>query len=124
MYIESLRPAIEHIPEWTLVLAPAIAWFIKASCKQDVTDDRKKWKDLEIHHVNPRYKGGKDSIENCKAVSRVQHAQEHYLMARNAETSEDRAANDWAVRAIVRRMKRDELALFNEWIKMRGGMSN
>jgi hypothetical protein len=74
---------------------------------------------LEIHHIEPHYRGGNGEITNMYPLTRPEHALAHYLEAKLADNREDRNANNWAVRKIVKRMEKEELKEFNHMLERR-----
>lgn len=59
---------------------------------------------LECHHLKPIYAGGKDKESNGVAVHLPIHAILHRGLKLTATRERDKRANDWAEKAIVKRM--------------------
>ena len=72
---------------------------------------------LEVHHVTPRHEGGTNSEKNAIAVSKTEHAFLHRRMAREGRKPK---ANEWAEKAIVRRMTKEERKEYEMIVKIRG----
>lgn len=110
------------VPLATLgLLAVALCGFSKDQrnqLKNQRTDINDKSK-LEIHHINPVYRGGESTLDNGEAVTRPEHAYEHWKEAMNSCNREDRDANYWAVKKIIQRMTPEELKEFNKMISRR-----
>ncbi|MBU1117546.1 HNH endonuclease [Patescibacteria group bacterium] len=68
---------------------------------------------LEVHHKNPYYQSRDDSDNNAVAVTRPEHAIEHFRLATNSTEWSDAKINYWAVNQIVKRMTPSELNEFN-----------
>jgi len=92
----------------------------KEELKKQRTDVPDKSK-LEAHHITPQYQGGEDTLDNGEALTRPEHALEHFQYAQEANNRGDRNANYWAVNKIVSRMTPEELAEFNKMIRRSGG---
>lgn len=72
---------------------------------------------LEAHHyITQNHEGGRSDLTNLFAVSVVEHAACHYLLARKSRNKEESRANFWAVSKIVQRMSPEELKEFNKRI--------
>ena len=63
---------------------------------------------LEIDHVVPRYKGGKDTEANLQALTRPEHAVKHQRAAETAKEKRERHFESRAAGMIVSRMTKEE----------------
>ena len=100
---------------WPIGIA-YIGWLWKALKLERNRRDGIPVQNLEIDHVVPRYKGGKDTKSNLSVVTRPEHAKKHYDAAMVAKKG-DRGKEWGAVKLIVGRMSKAELKQFNESIK-------
>lgn len=111
-------PSIELLPI-VRELAPlglfsiAVAFHLKRRVKAQRPEVPPE--ELEIHHVRPRYKGGKDYEENLVALRRPEHALEHYKEMVKSK-GRDRHANFWAVEQIKKRMSEEEVQEFRQLV--------
>jgi hypothetical protein len=112
-----------------LEAAVAIGGLLALSTLGISVDVRRKVKDkrvdvldksqLEIHHIHEIWQGGNGDEENLVAVRKPEHALLHYKEARKARDKDTMSAEYWAVRAIVRRMKPEEIGEFNAMVNGR-----
>lgn len=107
-----LLPIVREVAPLGLV-SIAIAFHLKQRLKSQRPDVPPE--ELEIHHVHPRYKGGRDEEENLVALRRPEHALEHYKEMVKSK-GRDRSANFWAVEQIKRRMTEEELQEFRQLV--------
>jgi hypothetical protein len=69
------------------------------------------------HAIIPKYRHGRLEGENRADLTLDLHAFHHLLTAESC-TGNDKEANSWAVRAIVRRMEPQTLERFNKLVDL------
>lgn len=110
--------ALPNIP-WPELTLVAIA--ISFTLRQKIKHEQRPYVDpnlLEIHHRKPYFMGGNGEEDNLMAVTKVEHALEHYDDAMNT-TGDQSRGHWWSVQKIVGRMDEQEVDLFNQAIKGR-----
>lgn len=67
---------------------------------------------LEVHHVQQLHLGGPTTFSNLIPLTLDEHCLVHKLEGELSSDPKEKAANFWAVNAILRRMTKDEFLEF------------
>lgn len=114
--IEFYRPFLEPEALQAIgVISVAIAFQLRQRLKAQRPD--KNPEELEIHHIQPRYKKGGDNEENLLPLTTAEHAWSHFVLAQSAKNGRDKRANEWAVEAIKSRMTPEEAQRFYDMVE-------
>ena len=63
---------------------------------------------IEVHHIQPKFRGGSDDRQNLEPLLLDDHALQHLYEAENSESRDIAKVHYWATSQIIRRMNSTE----------------